>query len=171
MAKTRKKNAPTKKAKALLDGFVKGFLSEPEPDPDAVESARDQVIAAPSIVHGRATLIETDDLTIHQRGVAAGLALDAAVNNLDSAEWTEAAVPVALDFLLRLAQMPEALTKGSLLHHHAAESLAVMVDRDVDGAEQYLASLPKPRKALQRLLELACEDSEAEKPKRRSRRG
>jgi len=60
---------------------------------------------------------------------------------------------------------------GSLLPHHAAESLAVMVDRDVDGAEQNLATLPKTRKALQRLLELACEDSEAEKPPRRSRRG
>ncbi len=149
----------TDRAKELLDEFMAGFLSKPLPDEsgDEAEAAREKVKDETSIVYGLADLAGRDEYTVEQRSVMAGFAMDGLTGAMivsDQAElpeaFVEAVAKVVIDFLVRLAKAPEAMTDRSSLHYTAAEGLALVLDQSTD-ADKYVGNHQATLEALRRV--------------------
>jgi hypothetical protein len=139
----------TAAARELLAALRKSFLDDADPDPEKVETARDQVIEEPSIVHPLLKIVdENRKLTIDQRSVIAGFGADVLVNHgtEDEAQF-EAAIALVIDFLLRVSADPKLIEPQSRVHVHVADALAVM-SGDLDAADGLRGSMKKTLKAL-----------------------
>ncbi len=140
-------------ARALLKWLRRDFLDDPNPDGDKQEVARDLVSEEPSIVYPLRRLVEDNDsLTMEQRSVIAGFAVDILIENTHQKKIFECCVWLALEFLLQVSENPELIEPGGRVHFEVAGALAA-VNGDLDAQTVYFDSIKKTRKALRALRE------------------
>jgi hypothetical protein len=164
--KQRRAPAPddsTAAARELLAVLRKSFLDDAYPDPEKVETVRDQVIDEPSIVHPLLRIVDAnDELTVDQRSVIASFGVDVLVNHgTEDEALFEAAIALVIDFLLRLSANPKLIEPQSRVHVHVADALAVM-SGDLDAGDELRGSMKKTLKALRDFAQQAQAAAPAE---------